>query len=535
MPLRLLPLLLAVVLTACGEPPITGHFDVTLAGGTVYDGLGNPGRPADVAIRADTIAAIGDLSRATADARLDVTGLAVVPGFIDIHSHATSSTAARSGIVQRPGVENYVRQGVTTVLGGQDGSSAVPVAPLLEALEADPPAINVGTFVGHGSVRAFVMGNVDRAPTPDELDRMTTLVADAMAAGAFGLSSGLEYTPGAFADVDELVALAQEIAPYDGLYISHIRDEGGRLLASVDEVIAVGEGAGVKAQVTHHKLIGKHRWGGSTASLALIDEARMRGVDVASDQYPYTASSTGLTILFPSWSLEGSRNDRLARLRDPAARARIRDAIVEHLENERGGDPATVVAASCPFDSSLNGQSLADILAARGEAVTLPNAAELAIELLERGGCQGVFHSMGEEDVRRIMQHPMTMIASDGGVPALGDGVPHPRNYGSFARVLAHYVRAEQVLTFEEAIRKMTSLPASRLGLDDRGVLRVGAKADVTVLDPATVQDHATFTQPHQYATGIAHVFVNGTAVLRDGEPTGTRPGRVLRNARAND
>ncbi|ARA94004.1 N-acyl-D-amino-acid deacylase [Rhodothermaceae bacterium RA] len=525
---------LLVLITGCGEAPITGHFDVILAGGTVYDGLGTPGRVADVAFRADTIAAIGDLRRATADTVLDVAGLAVVPGFIDIHSHALGSTVEQSALVRRPEAENYVRQGVTTVLGGQDGSSAVPVAPLLQALEARPPAVNVGTFVGHGSVRAFVMGNVDRAPTPAELDRMKALVADAMAAGAFGLSSGLEYTPGAFAGTDELVALAREIAPYDGLYISHVRDEGGRLLESVEEVIAVGEGAGVKAQVTHHKLIGKHRWGGSAASLARIDEARRRGVDVASDQYPYTASSTGMTILFPSWSLEGRRADRLARLRDPATRARIRDAIVEHLERERGGDPATVVAASCPFDPSLNGQSLADILAARGRAVTLPNAAELAMELLERGGCQGVFHSMGEEDVRRIMQHPMTMIASDGGVPAPGEGVPHPRNYGTFARVLAHYVRDEQVLSFEEAVRKMTSLPASRLGLADRGVLRVGARADVTVLDPATVQDHATFTEPHRYATGVVHVFVNGTAVLRDGEPTGARPGQVLRNPRAH-
>ncbi|MEM1127601.1 MAG: D-aminoacylase [Bacteroidota bacterium] len=526
MRILLVPLLL---LAACGPAPITGTFDVIIEGGMVYDGTGGRGTRVDLALRGDTIAAMGDLSLAAAPMRVDAAGLAVTPGFIDIHSHATSSTIAASGVIRRPDAENYVRQGVTTVMGGQDGSSVVPVGPLLDQLEAAPATVNVGVFVGHGSVRAFVLGNTDRAPTEAEMGRMRGLVETAMQAGAFGLSSGLEYTPGAYAETEELIALAAATAPYDGLYISHIRDEGGRLTASVEEVIRVGEEAGVKAQVTHHKLIGKHRWGGSEASLALIEAARARGVDVASDQYPYTASSTGLTILFPSWSLEGSRADRLARLRDPATRTRVRQAIADHLEAERGGDPATVVAASCPFDPSLNGQSLADILDGRGLAVTLPNAAELAIELLERGGCQGVFHSMGEEDVRRIMQHPWTMVASDGGIPAPGVGVPHPRNYGSFARVLGHYVRDEQVLPFTEAVRKMTHLPAQRLGLDRRGTLAVGHYADVAVLDPATVQDHATFTDPHQYATGVVHVFVGGEAVLQDGALTGARPGQALR------
>lgn len=533
--LRLAPLLALLVFAAC-TPPDRGPYDVVLAGGTVYDGTGADGSIADVGLRADTIAAIGDLAQAETPLRIDVTGLAVAPGFIDIHSHATSSVIERSALVQRPLAENYLRQGVTTVLGGQDGTSPIPIAAALDTLAAAEPAVNVGLFIGHGSVRAFVMGNVDRAPTDAELGRMRTLVRDAMAAGAFGLSSGLEYTPGAYAETEEVIALAEEIAPYEGLYISHIRDEGGRLEESVAEVIRVGEEAGTPAQVTHHKLIGKHRWGGSTRSLALIDSARARGVDVASDQYPYTASSTGLTILFPSWSLEGSRADRLARLRDPAQRTRIRQAIVDHLENERGGDPATVVAASCSFDPSLNGQSLADILQNRGRDVTLPNAAEVAMELEERGGCQGVFHSMGEDDVRRIMRHPMTMVASDGGIPEPGRGVPHPRNYGSFARVLGHYVRAEGVLALPEAIRKMTSLPAQRLGLfPQRGTLQVGAYADLAVFDPAAVTDHATFTEPHQYGTGVQHVFVNGTAVLRDGEPTGERPGRILRKPTAND
>ncbi|HMB93460.1 MAG TPA: amidohydrolase family protein, partial [Rhodothermales bacterium] len=374
-----------------------------------------------------------------------------------------------------------------------------------------------------------VMGNVDRAPTNAELKEMQAMVVQAIEDGAFGLSSGLEYTPGAYAKTDELVALAKVTAPYEGLYISHIRDEGSRLEESVAEVIRVGEEGGVAAQVTHHKVIGPSRWGNTKASLHLIDEARARGVDVSSDQYPYTASSTGLTILFPAWSKEGGQDDLVARLRDADTRTRIHSEIVAHINAERGGDPSTIVAANCSWDASRNGKSLADMLTEAGRPVTVEEAASLAMELQEKGGCQGVFHSMSEGDVERVMQHPMTMISSDGGIPNPNVGVPHPRNYGAFARVLGRYVREQGVLSFAEALRKMTSLPAQRLGLADRGVLRVGAFADIAVLDPATIIDHATFAEPHQYATGVQHVFVYGQAVLQNGEITGVRSGRVLR------
>ena len=504
-------------------------FAVILEGGAVYDGLGSAPVVADVGLYEGRIAAIGDLSDRQADLRLDVRGLAVVPGFIDIHSHASSTSAKASGIVQRPLAENYLRQGVTTVFGGQDGSSPWSIAPYLASLDAAPAALNFGMFIGHGTLRGIVMGQRSGAPTPHELRRMAWMVETGMRDGAFGLSSGLEYTPGSYATTEELVALARAVAPFGGLYISHIRDEGGGLLESVAEVIRIGEEAGLPVQVTHHKVIGKHRWGRSADALRLIDEARARGVDVASDQYPYTASSTGLTILFPAWSKEGGQDALLRRLRNPDTRARIRADIVRHLDEERGGDPATVVAANCAWDASLAGKSLADLAEARGLPATLENAADVAMELQEKGGCQGVFHSMSEDDVRRIMQHPMTMISSDGGIPAPGVGVPHPRNSGAFARVLGRYVREEGVLTFAEAIRKMTSLPAQRLSLSDRGILRPGMVADLAVLDPETIIDHATFTDPHQYATGVAHVFVAGQAVLLRGELTGARPGQVLR------
>ncbi len=505
-------------------------FTVILEGGAVYDGLGNEPVGADVGIVNDRIAAIGDLSGRQAGLWLDVTGLAVVPGFIDIHSHASSGTFEGSGLVREPLAENYLQQGVTTALGGQDGGSAYPIDAFLARLDAQPAAINFGMFVGHGTIRGLVMGNVNRAPTDEELKRMQAMVRQAMEDGAFGLSSGLEYAPGAYATTEELIALAQAAAPFGGLYISHIRDEGGNLLESVAEGIRVGEEGGVPAQVTHHKVIGPSRWGGTEASLRLIDEARARGVDVSSDQYPYTASSTGLTILFPAWSKEGGQDALVARLREAATRARIHRDIVDHINAERGGDPSTIVAANCRWDASLNGKSLADMLEERGRPVTVEQAAELVMELQEKGGCQGVFHSMSEEDVQRVMQHPMTMISSDGGIPTPGVGVPHPRNYGTFARVLGRYVRELQILSFPEAVRKMTSLPAHRLGLNERGVLRLGAFADLAVLDPAAIIDHATFAEPHQYATGVRHVFVNGQAVLLDGAITGARPGRTLRS-----
>jgi len=511
------------------------RFAVILEGGTVYDGTGTEPRVADVGLRDDRVAAIGDLSDAEAERRIDVSGLAVAPGFIDIHSHATSPSWEHSDVHQRPLAESYLRQGVTTAMGGQDGSSPLPVGDYLARLEDAPAAINVGLFVGHGTVRSHVMGVVDRAPTDAELGRMRALVRQAMEEGAFGLSSGLEYTPGTYAETDELIALAREIAPYDGLYISHIRDEGGQLLESVEEVIRIAEQAGVAGQVTHHKVVGPDRWGNSTASLALIEEARARGVDVTSDVYPYAASSTGLTILFPDWSRAGGSAALKDRLEDPDVRPRIRDAIARHLNAERGGDPSTIVLSRCTWNGSLDGMSLADVLDERGRSVTVEAAAELAMELQAQGGCRVVLHSMAEEDVRRIMQHPTTMIASDGGISAPGVGAPHPRSYGSFARVLGHYAREKGVLSMRAAIHKMTGLPARRLNLQSRGTLREGAIADIAVFDAETIADHATFADPHQFATGVVHVFVAGQAVLLDGEITGARPGRVLRASEAAD
>ena len=384
--------------------------------------------------------------------------------------------------------------------------------------------------MGHGSIRELIVGEEDRPPSDDELERMRAEVRRAMEAGAYGLSSGLIYAPGRFATTEEVIELAKVAAEYDGIYISHMREEGLDLLKSVAETIRIGEEGGLPTQLTHHKVVGAPMWGKSTETLRMVDEALARGVDVSIDQYPYTASSTSLTILFPGWSLDGGRPALLERMADEETRARMRDEIVYRIETDRGGDdPANVGLSNCPHDTSLNGLNLAQVLRQQEREVSKENAAELLMDLVEAGNCSAVFHAINEEDVKRILAHPVTMPSSDGGIEGPSDRVPHPRNYGTFARVLARYVRDLDVIPFHTAIHKMARLPANRIGLDDRGRITEGAIADIAVLDPAAVQDTATFENPHQYAKGAHHVLVAGQAVLLDGEMTGARPGRVLR------
>jgi dihydroorotase/N-acyl-D-amino-acid deacylase len=514
-------------------PAFSGErsLDVILEGGTVFSGDGSPGVVTDVGISGDRIAAVGMLADRPADLRLDVSGLAVTPGFIDIHSHAQRRTVEKSGILTWPDAENYIRQGVTTAIGGPDGSSWYPLSEFFDKLEAAPAAVNFGTFVGHNTIRGLAMGRAEQAPTAAELDAMKAMVKSAMEQGAFGLSSGLKYIPGAYADTGEVIELARVAGAHGGIYITHMREEGLGLLDSVSETIRIGEEAGLPAQITHHKAMGAKMWGRSRDSLALVDEANRRGADISIDQYPYAASSTNTDVLFPAWSLADGREAQLARLADPATRVRIRQGIIANIRDDRGGnDPARVAIASCDWDPSLNGLNLAEILSARGEPVTIENAADLVMELQEKGGCMGVFHAMAEQDVVRIMQHPRTMVASDGGIHMPAADRPHPRNYGSFARVLGRYVREQGVLSFEEALLKMTRMPADRIGLSERGRIEAGAAADIAVLDPKRVIDRATFADPHQFSEGVEHVFVNGQAVLLDGRMTGARPGRVLRN-----
>ena len=528
---------LIVLLTACSverqaqdagisEEP----FDILLLGGTVYSGENVEPLIADLAISGDRIAAVGDLGGHDAQLTLEVSGLVVAPGFIDIHTHAVRDDP-NDGIFRWPDAENVIRQGVATVMSGPDGGSPLPIGNTLAVLDANPAAVNFGTFVGHGSIRAYVMGEDDRSPSDDELQEMRDQVALAMQQGAFGLSSGLIYPPGRFASTDEVIELAKVAGQYGGIYISHMRQEGLEVLDSVAETIRIGEEGGLPTQITHHKVVGAPMWGRSLDTLALVDNARARGVDVSIDQYPYTASSSTLSIMFPGWSLDGGREALIARLQDGEQRAQIKEDIVHNIEVDRGGnDPANVVLADCAHDSTLNGLNLSEILRQQGRDASHENAAELLMELVEGSNCRAVFHAMSEEDVRRIMQHPVTMTASDGGIEAPTERKPHPRYYGAFARVLGRYVREENLLPLHTAIHKMTRLPAERMGLTDRGRIEVDAVADIAVFDSQTVIDKATFEDPHQYAEGMHHVFLSGEAVLLNGEMTGARPGRVLRS-----
>ena len=514
--------------TSSSATAADAHYDLVLRNARIVDGTGSPWYRADLAVRGDTIARIAPAITDPATRVIDLGGLVAAPGFIDIHTHASR------GIFQVPTADNYVRQGVTTVMEGPDGGGSglasglpVPLKPFLDRLEALPKSINIGSYIGQGAVREAVIGMANRPPTAEELGRMRDLVRQGMNDGAFGLSTGLFYVPGAFTPMAEVVEL-QKVA--GGVHTSHMRDEAAGVLNSVKETIAIGEQAGVATQVSHHKIIGKANWGKSVETLKLIDEARARGVDATMDQYPYTASSTTIqAALLPAWAMEGGLKQAIERLKDPTTRAKIKAATTEIILTERGGgDPKNVSIALCEWDASLAGKNLAEVTQQHGLAPTPENAAETTLWLVERGGCRGVFHAMGEPDLQRILAHPATMIASDGEVAIFGRGAIHPRSYGTFARVLAVYVREKKVVTLEDAVRKMSSFPAARIGFGDRGVLRPGMKADIAVFDPARVRDAATFDKPHQYAEGFSYVIVNGQIAYENGGMTAARPGRVL-------
>ncbi|MFN7924705.1 MAG: D-aminoacylase [Bryobacteraceae bacterium] len=501
------------------------QYDIVLRSGRIHTGAGNPWFQGDLAVSGDSIVAVGQLpSSHTAKRTIDLHGLAVAPGFIDTHSHA------RGGIFTVPSAENYIRQGVTTVFEGPDGNSPIPIRPFLDKLAATRIAINFGMLVGQGSIRNAVIGSQNRKATPEEIQKMREIARQAMLDGAFGMSTGLYYVPGNFSTTEEVIELAKVVAAFGGFHTSHMRDEAAAVLDSVRETIRIGEEGGLPTQVTHHKVIGGPNFGKSVETLRLVEEARARGVDATVDQYPYTASSTGTEAMFPQWSLAGGLPALRERLAAPDQRQKIKAVIVEKLKNDRGaGDPKNVEIASCAFDPSLAGKNLAEITAARGVPVTFETAAETAMEIQSKGGCMAIYHSMSEEDVERILRFPYTMIASDGGIPVFGKEVPHPRSYGAFARVLGRYVRERKVITLEDAVRKMTSFPAARAGLSDRGLLAPGMKADIAVFDPAGVRDRAEFGKPHQYAEGMVHVLVNGQLVLFEGKMTGDLSGRVLR------
>ena len=502
---RLLYALVAIAAAAlAAEPAQPLHFDVLIRNGRVMDGSGNPWLRADLGITGDRIAAVGRLSDATASSVIDAHDRVVAPGFIDVHSHAAEG-------IRNPALHQaqpLIAQGITTFVANPDGGGPVDLAAQRAAIEAARPGPNVALLIGHGSVRGAVMGSAQREPTPDELQKMKELVRRGMAEGAFGLSSGLFYTPGAFAKTEEVIELTKVAAESGGLYTSHIRDEGNYdvgVRASVREVIRIAEEAHTIGIVSHMKALGTDSWGLSGELLKSIEDARARGVQVFADQYPYEASSTSLRAALA-----------------PAGVQPTEAVVAENLRRRNG--PNAVQIAFYQADRSLEGKTLAQIAEARNVSPV-----KVAIDLITAGNASIVSFNMSEADIVAIMRAPYTMASSDGGLVPIGIGHPHPRDYGAFARRLGVYVRERNVVPLEFAIRSMTSLPASVFGITDRGVIRPGAFADVVIFDPAAVRDLATYVEPQKLAEGVSDVLVNGVPVRLDGKFTEAAPGRVLR------
>jgi dihydroorotase/N-acyl-D-amino-acid deacylase len=501
-------------------------YDLIIRGGTIIDGTGQPRFTGDVAIRGDRIVRVSRL-RLRGDSQtavIDATGKVVAPGFIDLHTHLEPLLSMR-------GAESHVRQGVTLAVGGPDGGGPLPLGAYLDSVERGGVGMNVAYLVGHNSIRERVMGEANRAPTSAELARMRDLVAEGMRDGAFGLSTGLRYIPGYYSTTREVIELAKIAAAAGGIYTSHLREEGLGLLEGVAEAIDIGRQARIPVVLTHHKAVGRQMWGKSVQTLAMVDQARRRNIDIMIDQYPYTASQTGLSVLIPPWALADGDTAFARRVKDAVLRDSIERGILELLLNDRGGgDLKRVQFGQVSWMRELEGKTLHDWAVMRGVEPVPARAASLVIEGQLNGGATMIYHIIDEGDVQRIMRHPQTMIASDGRLTRPGQGVPHPRAYGTFPRVLGRYVRDLRQLTLEQAIHKMSGMPARRLGLTDRGVLRDGTIADVVVFDPATVSDRSTFEQPHQYPVGIDYVLVNGVLAVDAGTFTDKRAGKVLRH-----
>jgi N-acyl-D-amino-acid deacylase len=498
-------------------------YDLIIRNGRVIDGTGNPAFFADIAIRKGHIVSIGRIA-GTAKTEVDAKGMIVAPGFIDVHTHADD-------VAQMPKAENFVRMGVTTIVAGNCGSSTLDMHRFFRQVGRAKVAVNVATLVGHNSVRRKAMGgDFDRPPTPAELEQMRVLVRQAMKDGAVGLSTGLIYQPGVFSKTDEIVELAKVAAEYDGIYTSHMRHEDNQIYKALDEVIRIAREAHIRAEVSHIKLSGPAAWGQADRVLDYIEKARAEGLDITEDQYAYTASSTGLSQLIPERAMEGGKGEFQKRLADPTQKASFVSEMKESLRNKKRPDYAYAVIASCKYDPSLNGLNVAEAAKAKRGSDSLDNQIDLVLDIQAHGGASGVFHGMSEDDLKTFMRHPNTMVASDSGIRKMGEGVPHPRGYGNNARVLARYVRELHVLRLEDAIRKMTSLPANTFHFKGRGELREGYWADIVVFDPEHVQDDATFKDPHHYASGIPYVLVNGVLIIDNGEHTGAKAGRALRH-----
>ncbi len=530
---------------------VTPSFDLVIRGGTVVDGTGGPSFPADVGVVGDTVAALGGIAAGQGRRVVDVSGLHVAPGFIDIHTHSDPDVLAY------PTADSRVRQGVTTELAGNCGGSAAPlagigvaercrewkedgidadwtdVASYLSRVERAGTSVNHALLVGHGTLRSNAIGDVDRPLSAAEMRAVARALEEALDQGVFGLSTGLEYVPGRYTPLSEIVALARLVGRRGGLYATHMRDEAARLLEAVAEAIEVGRATGVRVEISHLKAAGEAHWPKQGPALDLIESARRDGVEVLADAYPYTAYSTELTILLQAWAREGGTAAIVGRLRDPRTQGRIRREVEAQVKDEPGGwDRVVVSRVRTERNRAAVGKNLVEIGTAWGV-----DPVDACLRLLddEETAVSFVGHAMSPENVERVLRHPLVMIGSDGSsmapVGKAAESRPHPRSYGTFARVLGFYARERGAFDLPAAVRKMASLPADQIGLGDRGRIARGKKADIVVFDAAKVRDTATFDDPHHYPEGIALVVVNGVVVVERGTHTGARPGRVLRRA----
>jgi N-acyl-D-amino-acid deacylase len=500
----------------------TNDFDILIKNGKIIDGTGNGWYYGSVGVKDGKIVRVGRDVQGTARRVIDATGLIIAPGFIDVHTHLEGDET------KDPNATSFIMDGVTTCITGNCGSSNVDIGKYLQWIDSLKLSINVASLIGHNDVREAVMGRANRDATPEEMKKMDALVDKAMRDGAVGFSTGLIYIPGTYTKTPEIVELAKQASKYHGVYSTHMRDEGDSIVFAINEALTVGREANIPVEISHFKLSGQQNWGRSRETVPMIDAARRQGIEVTIDQYPYTASSTSISTLMPDEILADGQDSINARLKNPAIRKYVTQYMLAKIKKRKLKHFSYAVVANYETDTSYNGKSIEEINLMRGNKHTAISETETVMELMTHGGASAIFHGMSEEDITRIMKYPFNMFASDASIRVLGAGVPHPRGYGTNARVLAEYVRDQKIISLEEAIRRMTSLPAQKFQLQGRGLLREGYLADIVVFDENTVQDVSTYEHPHAYSRGFKFVIVNGQLTIDNEHHTGIRAGRAL-------
>lgn len=515
---RILIWLLLPFAAAAQEPTC----DILITNGKIIDGTGNSWYYGNIAITNGRISAIGRDVKANAKKTIDAKGLIVAPGFIDVHTHLEGDEA------KDPNATSFILDGVTTCVTGNCGASNVNIAKYLRWIDSLKLSINVATLIGHNDVRKSVMGRANRDASADELKGMEAIVDKAMREGAVGMSTGLIYIPGTYTKTPEIVALAKVASKYNGVYASHMRDEGDSVTQAIEEALTIGREANIPVEISHFKLSGQQNWGRSKETVAMIEAARKDGIEVTIDQYPYTASSTSISTLIPDEILADGQDSIRARLQRPETKKYVIESMLARLKKRKLKHFSYAVVAYYAPDTTYNGKSIEAINLMKGRKHKAKYEAETVVDIMINGGASAVFHGMGEEDVQRIMKYPFNMFASDASIRIMNAGMPHPRGYGTNARVLSKYVREEKVLSLEEAIRRMTSLPAQKFQLKDRGLLREGYAADIVIFDEKEVKDVSTFDKPHAYSKGFHYVIVNGVLTVDQEKHNGTRAGKAL-------